>query len=81
MLFNLTFIDCVEHFIGNKKYEELEGLTLLSELKNSILEKYKEDGESYYRNLELFMKEFQKKINNAKPRKRKEKNIEDLLNI
>ena len=80
-LFNLTFIDCVEHFSGNKKYEELDGLTLLSELKNSILEKYKEDGESYYRNLELFMKEFQKKINNAKPRKRKEKNIEELLNI
>ena len=80
-LFNLTFIDCVEHFIGNKKYEELDGLTLFSNLKNSILEKYKEDGESYYRNLELFMKEFQKKINNAKPRKRKEKNIEELLNI
>jgi hypothetical protein len=80
-LFNLTFIDCVEHFVGNKKYEELDGLTLLSELKNVILERYKDDGESYYRNLELFMKEFQKKINNAKPRKRKEKNIEDLLNI
>ena len=80
-LFNLTFLDCLEHFIGNKKIEELDGLTLLSNLKNSILKKNKEDGESYYNNLELFMKEFQKKINNAKPRKRKEKNIEDLLNI
>ena len=80
-LFNLTFLDCLEHFIGNKKFDELEGLTLFNELKNSILEKYKEDGESYYNNLELFMKEFKKKINNAKPRKRKEKNIDDLLNI
>ena len=71
----------MEHFIGNKKIEELDGLTLLSNLKNSILKKNKENGESYYNNLELFMKEFQKKINNAKPRKRKEKNIEDLLNI
>ena len=80
-LFNLTFLDCLEHFIGNKKIKELEGLTLFSELKNFILEKYESDGESYYNNLELFMKEFQKKINNAKPRKRKEKNIDDLLNI
>jgi hypothetical protein len=27
------------------------------------------------------MKEFQKKINNSKPRKRKEKNYENLLDI
>ena len=72
-LFNLTFIDCVEHFIGNKKYEELDGLTLFSELKNSILEKYKDDGESYYRNLELFMKEFQKKLIMQSQEKEKKK--------
>ena len=71
-LFNLTFIDCLDHFIGNKKIEELEGLTLFSELKNSILEKYENDGESYYNNLELFMKDFKNIINNAKPRKRKD---------
>lgn len=71
-LFNLTFIDCLEHFIGNKKVEELDGLTLFSELKDSILEKYENDGESYYNNLELFMKDFKDIINNAKPRKRKE---------
>ena len=40
-LFNLTFIDCLEHFIGNKKIEELDGLKLFSELKNFILEKMK----------------------------------------
>jgi len=80
-LFNLTFLDCLEHFIGKKKVEELDGLTLFSELKDSILEKYENDGESYYNNLELFMKEFQKKINNSKPRKRKEKKYEDLLDI
>ena len=80
-LFNLTFLDCLEHFIGKKKVEELDGLTLFSELKDSILEKYKTDGESYYNNLELFMKEFQRKINNSKPRKRKEQKYEDLLDI
>jgi hypothetical protein len=71
-LFNLTFIDCLEHFIGNKKIKELEGLTLFSELKSVILEKYENDGESYYNNLEQFMKDFKNIINNAKPRKRKE---------
>jgi len=71
-LFNLTFLDCLEHFIGNKKVEELDGLTLFSELKDSILEKYKDDGESYYNNLELFMKDFKAIINNAKPRKKKD---------
>jgi hypothetical protein len=71
-LFNLTFIDCLEHFIGNKKIKELEGLTLFSELKSVILEKYENDGESYYNNLEQFMKDFINIINNAKPRKRKE---------
>ena len=80
-LFNLTFLDCLEHFIGKKKVEELDGLTLFSELKDSILEKYENDGESYYNNLELFMKEFQRKINNSKPRKRKEQKYEDLLDI
>jgi hypothetical protein len=80
-LFNLTFLDCLEHFTGKKKVEELDRLTLFSELKDSILEKYKTDGESYYNNLELFMKEFQRKINNSKPRKRKEQKYEDLLDI
>ena len=60
----------MEHFIGQKKVED--GLTLFSELKDSILEKYENDGESYYNNLELFMKDFKNIINNAKPRKKKD---------
>ena len=72
-LFNLTFIECLEHFVGIRNVEELNGLTLFSEIKGQILDKYKKDGESFYKNLELFMKEFKNKVNNAKPRKRKEK--------
>jgi len=42
------------------------------------LEEYEEDGESFYENLEIFMKEFEQRINNAKPRKRKStKNSKD----
>ena len=74
-LFNLTFIECVDHFIGNKEIKELNGLTLFSELKEQILNKNEKDGESYYKNLEFFLKEFEKKINNAKSKNRKAKSI------
>ena len=47
-LFNLTFIECVKHFIGDKKIEELNGLTLFTELKEQILKKHKKDGESFF---------------------------------
>ena len=50
-IFNLTFIQCLDHFIENKKIEELNGLTLYSELKEEIINKYENDGESYYENL------------------------------
>ena len=65
-IFNLTFIQCLDHFIENKKIEELNGLTLYSELKEEIINKYENDGESYYENLKLFLKQFQNKINRAK---------------
>lgn len=75
-IFNLTFIQCLDHFIENKKIEELNGLTLYSELKEEIINKYENDGESYYENLKLFLKQFQNKINCAKSRK-KRKNLND----
>ena len=62
-LFNLTFIECLEHFVGIRNVEELNGLTLFSEIKGQILDKHKKDGESFYKNLELFMKEFKNKVN------------------
>ena len=66
-IFNITFIECLKHFIGIKQICELNGFTLFEELKEQIVLKY-EDGESYYQNLEIFLKEFEKRINNAKPR-------------
>ena len=47
-----------------KKIEELDGLTLYSELKEEVTNKYENDCESYY-NFKLFLKQFQKKINHA----------------
>ena len=33
VLFNLNFIDCVDHFIDDEKNEILDGLTLFEEMK------------------------------------------------
>ena len=77
-LFDITFIECLEHFIGIKQYDELKGLTLFNEYKDKIVKKYKEDGENYYQNLELFMTEFKERINNAKPRQKKKVKNEDI---
>ena len=70
-LFNITFIQCVEHFIGKKNIKELNGLTLFSELKEEIVNKYENDGESYYENLRLFLIDFENKIIRAKSRKKR----------
>ena len=67
-LFKITFIECLDHFIENKKIDLLNGLTLFNELKQSIIEKHKDEGESYFKNLEIFLKEFEKRIYNSKPR-------------
>ena len=69
-LFNLTFNECVEHFIGDKQIEELNGLTLFNELKEHIIKKRGKEGELYYENLKLFLKDFESIINKAKPRKK-----------
>ena len=74
-LFNLTFIQCVDHFIGNKNIEELNGLTLFNELKEEIVNKYDNDGESYYENLRLFLIDFENKIIRAKSRKKRLKSL------
>ena len=70
-LFNLTFIECVQHFIGDKHIEELNGLTLFTELKDQIIKKHGKEGELYYENLKLFLKDFENKINKAKLRKKR----------
>ena len=70
-LFNLTFIECLEHFIGDKEIEELNGLTLFTELKDQIIKKHVKEGELYYENLKLFLSDFENKINKAKSRKKR----------
>ena len=63
----------LEHFIGDKEIEELNGLTLFTEIKDQIIKKHGKEGELYYENLSLFLKDFENKINKAKPRKKRAK--------
>ena len=64
-LFNITFIECLEHFAGVKYIEELKGLKLFKEYKEYIINKYSKNDDSFYYNLEAFIKDYRKKINNS----------------
>ena len=79
-VFNISFIDCLEHFAEVKEIKELKGLTLFSELKDEIIKKHKKDGELYYENIKLFLKDYKNRINNEKPRKNKKNNISQEQN-
>lgn len=70
-LFNLTFIECLEHFAGVKYIEELKGLKLFNEYKEYIINKYSKNDESFYYNLEAFIKDYRRKINNSNSKKSK----------
>ena len=68
-LFNLEFIECLEHFIGKKYIPLLEGLKCFNDIKNiDIIEKY-EDGEEYCNLLEHYLKNFEDITNNKRPRR------------
>ena len=76
-LFNITFIECLQHFIGEKYINELEGLKSFNEIKKDIAQKYKEDGEEYIETLYYYLKNYEEIINNKKARKPRKKNKEN----
>ena len=65
-IFNITFIDCLNHFMGHKKSELLSGMT---EFKDIILEDKIEKN-----NLLYYSKNYIQLLNKIKPRKPKKKN-------
>ena len=74
-LFNLTFIECLMHFRGEKYISELDGLKCFCDIKNEIMEKY-DDGVDYITQLEYYIKNYEKIIDKKKGR-RKTKKQED----
>jgi hypothetical protein len=63
--FNLNFLECLEHFRGNKIIEELKGLKGI----NSLDSKYKED-ESYLKYLKYYFNNFESILNKKRTRNR-----------
>lgn len=69
-LFNLTFLNCLEHFRGSKTIEELEGSTNIKEGLKEFDNNYKICLSNYIYNYECI-------INNKKPRSRSKNSIND----
>ena len=67
-LFDITFIDCLKHFRGSQKIEELAGLIEF----NNIKSQYKED-KDYLRCLDYFIMNYEDITINKKERKRNTK--------
>ena len=67
-LFNLTFIQCLEHYRGTKLYDELNGMRLFEEEESNKLD------EDLYQHLKYYFDNYEIIINNKKSRKsRKDK--------
>ena len=74
-LFNLTFLQCLQHFRGSVTIEELNGL----KRKDEALEKFKDD-KNYVEYLENYFMNYEKKINKKRSRtSKKNKNKENKL--
>ena len=66
-LFNLTFLECLKHFIGNQNISELEGLSGL----NEIEKKYENDSD-YLNKLNYYFLNFEDIINKKRINKKNE---------
>ena len=76
-LFSITFVDCLKHFRGSIKIEELEGLIGFADIKS----KYEDDSD-YLKSLEYYIMNFEEIMKNKKTRTRKankkEKKVDEL---
>ena len=73
-IFNLTFADCIQLFLGNNnKYIEFEGFPVLDEIKDEL----NEDNE-YLGKIKNFLLNFEDIIKHKKPRKRNKKESSEI---
>ena len=73
-IFNLTFADCIQLFLGNNnKYIEFEGFPVLDEIKDEL----NEDNE-YLEKIKNFLLNFEDIIKHKKPRKRNKKKSSEI---
>ena len=73
-IFNLTFADCIQLFLGNNnKYIEFEGFPVLDEIKDEL----NEDNE-YLEKIKNFLLNLEDIIKHKKPRKRNKKESSEI---
>ena len=72
-LFSLTFSNCIKHFNGIQKIEELEGMKVFDNTKTEI-----ENDEDYLKTLEYYIMNYEDIIKNKRVRKKK---VEEKNNI
>ena len=65
-IFNLTFLDCLNHFRGTKKIKELDNLTKYED----VCQEFEED-EDYLCSFKYYIENYEKIMDNKKPRKKK----------
>ena len=66
--FDLTFLQCLEHYRGTKYFEELNGIRCFDEDKKNI-----KDDEEYIKELEKYLNNYENILNKKKPRKQAKK--------
>ena len=68
-IFNLTFADCIQLFLGNNiKFNELEGFLVFDEIKNELNE-----NDKFLEKIKNYLLNFEDIIKNKKPKKRNKK--------
>ena len=77
-LFNITFLDCLRYFRGDNIYNEyLQGFEKFSDIKEIY---QNEEGIDYTNHLIKYLQDYETKLFNKKPRRRKKTKMEKLTN-
>ena len=74
-LFNLTFLQCLEHFRETDYHEELSGMPLLKDEINNYLE-----DDDYIKSLQYYFSKYENIINNKRSRHRNKNNKDNNKN-
>ncbi len=72
-LFNITYLQSINHFIGLQKVDELNGLKCFSQLKGEM-----DEEEEYINCIEYFLKNYESITMKKKPRNRKKNRPNDI---
>jgi len=68
-LFCITFVDCLRHFRGSKKIEELEGMNGFDKIKSKF-----ENDADYLKSLGYYIMQYEEIMNNKRARKDNKRN-------